>query len=97
MVFLMLGNKPLSKTSNIQLDSEAVRTKTIETHWNEWEKYLKIIHFPFSLSSKPLFRAEFQYTEKGLFLKCIVEKPFHTFLIYLNACILVIIHFDRFY
>ena len=33
--------------SNIQLDSEAARTKTIETRWNECEKYLHIIHFPF--------------------------------------------------
>lgn len=45
--------------SNIQLDSEAVRTKKIETLWNEFEKYLHIIHFPLSLSSKPLFQAEF--------------------------------------
>ena len=32
--------------SNIQLDIEAVRTKAIETRWNECEKYLHIIHFP---------------------------------------------------
>ena len=44
--------------SNIQLDSEAVRTKTIETRWNECEKYLHIIHFPLPLSSEPLFQAE---------------------------------------
>ena len=30
---------------NIQLDSEAVRTKTIETRWNECEIYLHIITF----------------------------------------------------
>ena len=52
-------NYPFSKYSNIQLDSEALRTKTIETRWNECEKYLHIIHFPLSLSSKPLFQAEF--------------------------------------
>ena len=39
--------------------SEVVRTKTIETRWNGCEKYLHIIHFPLSLSSKPLFQAEF--------------------------------------
>ena len=33
--------------SNIQLDSEALRTKTKETRWNEYEIYLHIIHFPF--------------------------------------------------
>ena len=43
----------------IQLDSEAERTKTIETRWNECEKYRYIIHFPLSLSSKSLFQAEF--------------------------------------
>ena len=51
-------NRPFSKISNIQLDSEAVRARTIETRWNECEKYLHIIHFPLSLSSKPLFQAE---------------------------------------
>ena len=50
--------------SNIQLDSEAARTKTIETYWNECEKYLHIIHFPLSLSSKPLFQTDFPYIEK---------------------------------
>ena len=40
--------------SNIQLDSEAVRTKTIETRWNECKKYLNIIHFALSLSSERL-------------------------------------------
>ena len=45
--------------SNIRLDSEAVKTKTIEACWNECEKYLQIIHSPLSLSSKPLFQAEF--------------------------------------
>ena len=44
-----------------------MRTKTIETRWNECEKYLHIIHFPLSLSSKPLFQAEFYYIEKSLF------------------------------
>ena len=47
------------KISNIQIDSETVSTKTIETHWNEGKKYLHITHFPFSLSSKPLFHPEF--------------------------------------
>ena len=42
-----------------QLDSEAVRTKTIETRRNECEKYLHIIHFPLSLSSLPHIQAEF--------------------------------------
>ena len=45
---------------NIQLDSEEERTKTIiETSCNQWQRYLHIIHFPLSLSSKPLFQAEF--------------------------------------
>ena len=36
-----------------------MRTKTIETGWNdEREKYFRIIHFPLSLSSKPLFQAD---------------------------------------
>ena len=41
--------------SNIRLDSEAVRTKTVETSWNECEKYLHIIHFPLSLSLTLMF------------------------------------------
>ena len=45
--------------SHVQLDSEAVRTRTIETRWNICHKYLHIIHFPLFLSSKPLFQAEF--------------------------------------
>ena len=47
-LFLLIGHFEIS---NIQLDSEAVRTKTIETRWNECEKYLHIILFPLSLSS----------------------------------------------
>ena len=44
------------KTRNgIHLGGEAVRTKTIETRRNECEKYLHIIHFPLSSSSKPLW------------------------------------------
>ena len=45
--------------SNIQLDSEEVRTKTIETRWNECENYLHIFYFPLSLSSLPHYQAEF--------------------------------------
>ena len=52
--------------SNTQLDSDAVRTKTIETRWNECEKYLHI-HFLLSLSSKPLFQAEFNISKKAYY------------------------------
>ena len=45
--------KAIFEILNIQLDSEAVRTKTMETRWNECEIYLHIIHFPLSLSSLP--------------------------------------------
>ena len=31
-----------------------MRTKTIETRWNEYKKYLQIIHFALCLSSEPL-------------------------------------------
>ena len=47
--------------SNIQFDNEAMRTKTIETRWNECKKYLHIIHFALSLSSEPLSVCEFKY------------------------------------
>ena len=53
-------NRPFSKYQiTILLDSEAVRTKGIETRWSECEKYLHIIHFPLSLSSMPHYQAEF--------------------------------------
>ena len=67
-----LSQQAIFEISNIHLDSEAVRTKTIEARWNECEKYLHIIHFPLSLSSKPLFQAEFEYSvyQKGLFTTC---------------------------
>ena len=61
---LTISNRPF-----IQIDSGAVRTKTIETRWNECDKYLHIIHFPLSLSSTPLFKAEFYYIEKGLLMR----------------------------
>ena len=60
--------KAIFEISNIQLDSEAVRTKTIETRCNECEIYLHIIHFPLSLSSLPPYQAEFKYIEKGLLI-----------------------------
>ena len=48
-----------------------MRTKTIETRWNECKKYLHIIHFALSLSLEPLSEGEFKYVEKksyyGLF------------------------------
>ena len=50
-----INQQAVFEISNIQLDSESTRTKTIETRWYEGEKYLHIIHFPLSLSSKPLF------------------------------------------
>ena len=53
---------------HFQLDSETVRTKAIETRWNECEIYLHIIHFPLSLSSLPHYQAEFKYIEKGLLI-----------------------------
>ena len=43
-----------------------MRTKTIETRWNECKKYLYIIHFALSLSSEPLSEGEFKYVEKNL-------------------------------
>ena len=43
-----------------------MRTKTIETRWNECKKYLHIIHFALSLSSEPLSEVEFKYVEKNL-------------------------------
>ena len=43
-----------------------MRTKTIETRWNECKKYLHIIHFALSLSSEPLSEGEFKYVEKNL-------------------------------
>ena len=51
----IIVNRPFSK---YQIFSMIVRTKTIGTRGNECEKYLHIIHFPLSLSSKPLFQAE---------------------------------------
>ena len=60
--------KAIFEILNIQLDSEAVRTKTIETRWNEYEIYLHIIHFALSLSSLPHYQAEFKYIEKGLLI-----------------------------
>ena len=47
--------------SNIRLDSEA---KTVETSWNECEKYLHIIHFPLSLSSNLSFKLNFNISKK---------------------------------
>ena len=43
-----------------------MKTKTIETRWNECKKYLHIIHFALSLSSEPLSEGEFKYVEKNL-------------------------------
>ena len=51
-----IANRPFSNYQIFQLDSEAVRTKTIETRWNECEKYLHITTFlclcPLNLSFK---------------------------------------------
>lgn len=64
----------------IQLDSEAVTTKTIETRWNECKKYLQIIRLPLYLSSMPHHEAEFQYIEKGQFIHSGTETtwPLHS-------------------
>ena len=65
VVFEQIG---LFRYIKIQLDSEAVTTKTIETRWNECKKYLQIIRLPLYLSSMPHYEAEFYYIEKGLFI-----------------------------
>ena len=53
--------------SNIQLDSEAVRTNTIETRWSECEKYLHITTFlclcPLNLS----FKLNFNISKKAYY------------------------------
>ena len=49
-----------------------MRTKTIETRWNECEKYLHIIHFPLSFSSLPHYQAEFNISKKAYYIyKCL--------------------------
>ena len=42
-----------------------MRTKTIETRWNECKKYFHIIHFALSLSSEPLSEGEFSGSNYG--------------------------------
>ena len=78
-----LSKKAIFEISNIQLDSEAVSTETIETRWNECGNYLHIIQFPLSLSSLPYYQVEFSYIGKGLLsqvsmryncLKCLWKK-----------------------
>ena len=43
----------------IQLDSEAQRTKTIQTNYNEVKDDQQHFHVPLFLSSKPRYKAEF--------------------------------------